>query len=222
MTQHETWTIPPGAAISDGSGGSQKPLVVVGTPAVDDTIVWNGTLWVPAAPSGDTVVYNHTTDGIETSWGPISLPTNRTHATVALALALPALAADESVRLRVRFNNATGAHSYLGGDEGFDALGQSGICCTMALSGATTARFASFLVDVPWYRAGGKVTAFCRGVLVSSSVGDGESLGSSAGALIAAPPATSITLEVLTLQGDFSTVVPLAPLSGSRIELRAK
>jgi hypothetical protein len=30
MTQHETWTVPPGMAISDGSGGSQKPVVVSG------------------------------------------------------------------------------------------------------------------------------------------------------------------------------------------------
>jgi hypothetical protein len=51
MTQHETWTVPPGVAISDGSGGSQKPVVVAGTPAVGDTVVWTGTLWVPQAPS---------------------------------------------------------------------------------------------------------------------------------------------------------------------------
>jgi hypothetical protein len=27
MTQHETWTVPPGMTLSDGSGGAQKPVV---------------------------------------------------------------------------------------------------------------------------------------------------------------------------------------------------
>jgi hypothetical protein len=52
MTQHETWTVPPGMAVSDGSGSSQKPLVVVGTPATGDTVVWDGAVWAPAASSG--------------------------------------------------------------------------------------------------------------------------------------------------------------------------
>jgi hypothetical protein len=50
MTEHSSWTVPPGMQISDGSGGAQKPVVVTGTPAVGDTVVWNGTLWVPQAP----------------------------------------------------------------------------------------------------------------------------------------------------------------------------
>lgn len=52
MTEHSSWTVPPGMEISDGSGGAQKPVVVVGMPAIGDTLVWNGTLWVPTAPSG--------------------------------------------------------------------------------------------------------------------------------------------------------------------------
>jgi hypothetical protein len=51
MTQHEIWTVPPGMAVSDGSGSAQKPPAVVGTPATGDTLVWNGTVWVPTAPS---------------------------------------------------------------------------------------------------------------------------------------------------------------------------
>jgi hypothetical protein len=52
MTEHETWTAPPGFRISDGSGGAQKPLVVVGTPAIGDTLVFDGTNFVPQVPSG--------------------------------------------------------------------------------------------------------------------------------------------------------------------------
>jgi hypothetical protein len=82
MTEHETWTAPPGFKISDGSGGAQKPVVAVGTPTVGDTLVYDGTKFVPQASSGgETVVYGSSDpqpDGAASSWGPMTLPADKT------------------------------------------------------------------------------------------------------------------------------------------------
>lgn len=55
MSQHEQYTVPPGFSVSGGSGGNTKLQPVLIDPATllatGDTLVWNGTLWVPQAPS---------------------------------------------------------------------------------------------------------------------------------------------------------------------------
>jgi hypothetical protein len=91
MTQHETWTVPPGMAVSDGSGGSQKTL------------------------SPGTLHYQHTIAAGESSWV-IDLPTmGYTHArVVARVTATPA--ADYA--LAVRINDDTTQAHYEGGDQG--------------------------------------------------------------------------------------------------------
>lgn len=54
MSTHEPWTVPPGMTISDGAGGAQKPVVVVGTPSDGDVPTYSVSSghYVPAAPSG--------------------------------------------------------------------------------------------------------------------------------------------------------------------------
>jgi hypothetical protein len=50
MSQHEQYTVPPGFSVSGGSGGTTKmqPVLIdpATPPAVGDTLVWNGTVWV--------------------------------------------------------------------------------------------------------------------------------------------------------------------------------
>jgi hypothetical protein len=79
MTQHETWTVPPGMAISDGSGGTQKPVVAAGTPAAGDTLVWDGTTWVPQATTvvAAEVTFTETT-GAGTYTGTVIVPAGAT------------------------------------------------------------------------------------------------------------------------------------------------
>jgi hypothetical protein len=54
MSQHEQYTVPPGFSVSGGSGGTTKMQPVLidpsAPPSIGDTVVWNGTLWVPQGP----------------------------------------------------------------------------------------------------------------------------------------------------------------------------
>jgi hypothetical protein len=73
MSQHEEYTSPPGFRVS-GAGGTKLAPVLIdpATPlTIGDTVVWNGTLWVPSGgapeitfflspgPIGDTGTHNY-------------------------------------------------------------------------------------------------------------------------------------------------------------------
>jgi hypothetical protein len=54
MSQHEEYTSPPGFRISGVGGTKLAPVLIdpATPPAVGDTLVWNGTMWMPVVPGG--------------------------------------------------------------------------------------------------------------------------------------------------------------------------
>jgi hypothetical protein len=54
MSQHEDYTSPPGFRVSGGNGTKLAPVLIDPTTplTVGDTVVWNGTTWVPTVSGG--------------------------------------------------------------------------------------------------------------------------------------------------------------------------
>jgi hypothetical protein len=57
MSQHEEYTSPPGFRVSGAGGTKLAPVLIdpATPPSSGDTVVFNGTLWVPQVPDGPKV-----------------------------------------------------------------------------------------------------------------------------------------------------------------------